>query len=335
MGKINELIERVKGLFNKNKTLPEGRTTSEHNNFRNTIKIDTKNVDLNKIPREDAIMKILESQGLNPKFAKNPESKEQIVTFIKQRVEKELFVKNSDICDIKTLENFIKNSLNNPYTTNMTITDEGNFKCSSQVSKEGVHGIKDILYTKKAFSFHENALGEEVLAVETTQHSDHLFDKYKPQRSLLRSTKYSTYDQNGVEMSSSYREAMFSYRTYMDRNAITNESLLKEQGLTCLRTDGYSLDRNIDMVTAKYTSYSSIDPNTLRPTGPSSRPVTIDLLMQSPEKLQPKETPYYQKINSGYVPESKNSKDDIEECAKKSNRFSKTAKSFGLISRTL
>jgi len=333
MGKINDLIQRFKGLFNKNKALPAGEINMipEQNDFLESLKVSATKEDLNNMPREDAIMKILEAHGLNSKFSKNPESKDQIVNFIKERTSEKL----TENYSVKDLQNSIEDMLNNQYTKELVITDTGNLEYSYRSSKKGIRGVDDEFYTKKAFSFQKDASEEDVLAIETTKHSDYLFDQYNPKRCLVRNNTYSIYDKNGVEMSRSFGEAQYSYKTYMDRRAITRQSDLETHDLTCERTEGYLVKRSLDMVTAEYTPYSSIDPNTLRSNGPSPRPIKIDLLMQDPEKLRPKETPSYQKVDAGYVPETKNSKNDIEEYSEKSSRFRKTAESLGLVSRTL
>lgn len=99
MGKLNDLLKKIKGMFNRNRALPAGTTekiitdtvpenyekeekiemeTSQHQNFVNELKKQSEQYDLTTMPMEDAILKALEEKGLNPEFSKNPEFQNQM-----------------------------------------------------------------------------------------------------------------------------------------------------------------------------------------------------------------------------------------------------------------
>ena len=94
MGKLSDFFAKIKGLFNRNKALPEGKEENyimpniserkeeakmtEHENFVNTLQKQAKSFDLSQMPVEDAISKALEEKGLNSNIANNPEFKKQV-----------------------------------------------------------------------------------------------------------------------------------------------------------------------------------------------------------------------------------------------------------------
>lgn len=104
MGKLNEILKKIKGMFNRNKALPTGATeqiitdtapenyekeekiemeTSKHQDFVNELQMQAEQFDLTRMKPDEAILKVLEEEGLNPELSKNPEFKEQMWNIFK------------------------------------------------------------------------------------------------------------------------------------------------------------------------------------------------------------------------------------------------------------
>lgn len=326
MGKFNELIKKI---FNHNKVLrlPEGQENrmntevSEHSKFVNELRKQAKQYDLKSMPREDAIMKILEEHGLNSMFSKNPEGKKQIVEHVNGKLKDILRAESWSVETMKkTMEDMIISS------ENFTITDDGNLSYSISNKENHLKSFDNrtsTTDTTKYLSF----FGDD-LRVETLQKIDSKL--YNGTRQILSTKQLDTYDKQGIQMATRYGEATHTYTTNKYEQPVQNP-----ERLTYINSKGYFLKRNSNMETASYTAYESINPDTLEPQYTSNvedKTVNVGLIMQQPEYLQPVETPPYEKLANGYKPEEIDlNGQNLKKYAMKSPRFKKALESKGLI----
>ena len=191
---------------------------SDHEKFVQQVKEDATKFDPSMMSKEDAIMKILEQQGLNPEFAKNPVSMDQISKIGKDILQKE------------GIERITKENLEEV---------KSKLKYSDiEISENGDFNYKDIyqdnmLKTRNkdvtTFSINENGMLEEKI---WKKHDDVSMD------TTYMTRIKNTYNKHGLQM-----EQEYDHSTYSE----IHSSIPK-------MNDGQSwkLQRNSELVTGTY-----------------------------------------------------------------------------------
>lgn len=101
MGRISDLWQKIKGRFNKNKTLPEGKDMLQnlvqpeekkeemngHEKFVKEMQDKANEFDPSTMSKEQAIMKILEEKGVSDKITRNPKASFELKMMIDEILE--------------------------------------------------------------------------------------------------------------------------------------------------------------------------------------------------------------------------------------------------------
>ena len=171
MGKLSDFFAKIKGLFNRNKALPEGKEENyimpniserkeeakktEHENFVNTLQKQAKSFDLSQMPVEDAISKALEEKGLNSNIANNPEFKKQVndvfaiylipydIKRARQSIKERDLPPNIEDDRLREVDEHIKN-----YSQNEDLRKQFDYVIYNDYTEKTVNKIIDLLKVK-------------------------------------------------------------------------------------------------------------------------------------------------------------------------------------------
>lgn len=258
MGKLNNLFSKLKGFFNRNKSLPESTQRSEilseteqptivttktpHQLFVEQQVEAAKVFNPSQMPLKDAIMHILEERGLDAAFAKNPTIKNSICTTIEGRLA------NSGITEI-TLDNLddVKNVLFGQTSENLS---ENAVKYNSPISIEnGEITFKDETpyyghSSSTTFKLNKNDNSiQEISSTASeyqlsTEHNSPDFNKKK----VAKTFRCSTFNKDGLEINKTFKS-----ENYLRR--IDNGKFIDN----ITPTVSWEIQRNDDLITGTYT----------------------------------------------------------------------------------
>lgn len=267
MGRISNFWKKIKGMFNKNKALPEGKAIprdlphnvleeqteiSGHEKFVKEIQDKANEFNPNIMSKSDAIMRILEEKGLSKEFAKNPAAKGQITDLAEkmlnkagiERITPDNLEEAKNAISFGGYHNHKKDE--NGYVYDQThgsfeILDDGSLNYNEE-RKENKYGTYINTNSSKHFSIKDNNL----LVDQNINYTD----RYTNQENQVIEDKTQTkqgseYNKDGVEMK----------RYYASRAFRDNHSTKKYQEPLIDRDCAWELERNSDLVTAYAKSY--------------------------------------------------------------------------------
>lgn len=211
---------------------------SDHEKFVQQVKEDATKFDPSMMSKEDAIMKILEQQGLNPEFAKNPAAVKQI---------SEICNKNLERNGIERITSNNLSEVKNVMTFGISISENGNF---TYTDKNAEPIMKDSTYTKYG-SKREESTTFSINQDKVLEKNQKFIENYSTQKSepgsyidyhSMVTRKKITYDKNGIEMKEEYDNAHYDLEGHSPNG-------------TAVMTNGksYTLERNTDLITARYS----------------------------------------------------------------------------------
>lgn len=267
MGRMNQLWKKIKGMFNKNKALPEGKAIprdlpsdileeqTEMNGHEKFVKeMQDKANEFNPalISKEDAIMKILEEKGLSEEFAKNPAAKEQITDIAKKMLAKAGIerITSDNLEEAKSAisyggyHNHEKDENGNVYDQthgSFEILDDGSLNYNEE-RKNNQYDVYRNTNSSKHFSIKDNSLLVDEKINATVQYTNESRQAIKDKTETKRGSEY---NKDGIEMKKYYAS-----RTFRD-NLSTN----KYQEPLIDRDDAWEIERNSDLVTAYAKGY--------------------------------------------------------------------------------
>lgn len=264
MGRIGNFWKKIKGMFNKNKALPEGKVKpldlkpleyyqTEMNGHEKFVKeMQDKANEFNPalVSKEDAIMKILEEKGLSEEFAKNAAAKQEI-TYIAKTMLKKAGIETITLDNLEKAKSAIfyggyhnheKDRDGNVYDEthgSFEILDDGSIKYNEE-RKTNQYGMYKDTNSSKHFSIKDNSLliDEDINSKNryTNESNQVIEDKTE--------TKIgSEYNKDGVEMKRYYATRAF-------RDNLSTNTFMQP-----LREDAWEVERNPDLVTAYAKSY--------------------------------------------------------------------------------
>lgn len=247
MGRLSNLFEKIKGMFNRNKALPEGTTEKNisvgipeapeitpHESFVDNLRIQAETFDLTQMPIEDAILKALEEKGLNPELSKNPEFKNQMYKVFSS-------VFQTEYGESRSPEKFeeLRNTISFGHLNDIsfTIIPDGNFKFDK--ANEGKNSTNPPEH--KFFTVDNKGSLHVVQTYSTELRTDYDKDgKFSPQTSVDNYKVQTTYDKTGLQ--TDYMKAHESWSR--KPNEFPGEYI---------SGDSFRLSRNSDLATAKLT----------------------------------------------------------------------------------
>lgn len=218
MGKLNDLLKKIKGMFNRNRALPAGTTekiitdivpenyekeekiemeTSQHQNFVSELKKQAEQYDLTKMPMEDAILKALEEKGLNPEFSKNPEFQKQMTQIFRSAFYEDGHTLDPEVA-VKNLRSAIGAGIADYH---FSITADGNLEYTKKNDGNSLTHPS----IKKYFMLDQkgNLITSELS--ETSEYDDH------NHKIVSRTKNQSVFDKYGIEqnkMRANYQQDM-------------------------------------------------------------------------------------------------------------------------------
>lgn len=272
MGRINQLWKKIKGMFNKNKALPEGKAIprelssnileeqtemnehekfvmNEHEKFVKEVQDKANEFNPALISKEDAIMKILEEKGLNEEFVKNPAAKQQITDIAKKMLSQSgierITIDNLEEAKGAILfygyHNYEKDK--NGYVYNQThgsleILDDGSLNYNEE-SENTQYGLRNT-NSSKHFSIKDDSLLVDENINDTVQYTNESGKTIKDKTEIKRGSEY---NKDGIEMK----------RYYASRALRDNLSTGKYD--ESLMNSAWEIERNSDLVTAYAKGY--------------------------------------------------------------------------------
>lgn len=264
MGKLSNLFEKIKGIFNRNKALPEGFTEKNisveipeapemtpHESFVDNLQKQAQTFDLTQMPIEDAILKALEEKGLNSELSKNPEFKNQMYKVFGSVFQSE-YGESMSPEKIDNLRNVISSGLLNDYS--FTITADGNFKFDK--ANEGKSSTNPPEH--KFFTVDDKGSLHVVQTYSTELRTDYDKDgKFSPTTRTDNYKVQTTYDKTGLQTD------------YMSAHEAWSKNV-NESNATYISGNSFRLSRNSDLATAKLTCCDRCELLTSDVTSPTS-----------------------------------------------------------------
>lgn len=282
MGKLSDFFAKIKGLFNRNKALPEVKEENyimpniserkeeakmtEHENFVNTLQKQAKSFDLSQMPVEDAISKALEEKGLNSNIANNPEFKKQV-----NKIFEDIFQHQSTPTTemAETLHKAINSQTHGNYK--FEVTPDGNFLFKEIRTQDSM-----TLPQTNATLFTADKNGN-LNVISTTEHT--FLNEEK--KIILNTKTQSTFSKDGLE---TQKTNAYLDRTYQpSNNAIPTVS---ERTETIIRNDNLLVATQFlyDKTNLRIEDFVGLNsfPDSL---GLTDKKINIDAIGQYPEYL--------------------------------------------------
>ena len=252
---LRDIWNKIKGMFNRNKALPEGKIGEQnseetvldevkdeideileeiatpHQVFVENLQEQAKQVDLTKLPTEDIIIKLLEEKGLNTKLSENPEFKNQMHDIFHNIID---YVEGSIESRIKKLQSTISSGITEK--CNFAITADGNFEYDTKTMPEA---YREHNYSQhKYFSIDE----QNNMNIITTDYIEE-FNRDDGKLEIIErhSKKQETFDENGLQTEEKYAQ----YEKSNERPFISGKS--------------YKMGRYPELVTSYLTVYETMN----------------------------------------------------------------------------
>ena len=227
---INNAVPRDAGI--------KEEILSDRDKFAKELQDHATRFDPSMMSKEEAIMKILEQQGLNPEFAKNPAAVKQI---------SEICNKNLERNGIENITSSNLDKVKYEMTSGISISENGNL---TYTDKKAEPIMKDSTYVKY-HAKREEATTFSINSYKMFEKTQKFRENYSTQKSeqgsyidyhSMVTRKKITYDKNGIEMKEEYDNAHYDLEGHSPNG-------------TALMTDGksYTIERNDDLITARYS----------------------------------------------------------------------------------
>lgn len=218
MGKISELWKKVKGMFNKNKALPEGREVMEivdnqyemekesgHEIFLKELQSKAKEFDPSTMLKEDAIMKILEEKGMNEELSKNPAAKSKITEIATEILESNGIerITKDNLEEVKwriTNISHLDNSANNKRNGYLKIQEDGSIKYLEDVEKYEGFKYPMISNNSSHFFMEEGSFKVKEVNTDKMNFIETIENKNIEVEEKWENTVLHVYNKNGLEM---------------------------------------------------------------------------------------------------------------------------------------